>query len=138
MRGRRLLKLRFPSNAAILRKVREHVRKAAEKGGCCGQVVDQVVIAVNEACMNIIQHAYKGHGSGEIILEIFNNGSELEFHLRDFADPVDLTSIGPRDLDEVKPGGLGTYFIRAIMDEYAYGHLHGKSGNFLHMKKRIG
>lgn len=137
MRGRRLLKLRFPSDPAILRKVRDHVRMAAAKGGCGAQVADQVVIAVNEACMNIMQHAYKGEGSGAIILEIFNNGSELEFHLRDFANPVDLTSIGPRSLAELKPGGLGTHFIQQIMDEYAYGHLHGKSGNFLHMKKRI-
>jgi len=138
MRGRRLLKLKFPADPRMLRTVREHVRDATAKCGCCEQVAGDIVLAVNEACTNIIQHAYKGKGSGEIILEIFNNGSELEFHLRDFAEPVDLTSIGPRDPSEVKPGGLGTLFIREIMDECAYGHVHGASGNFLHMKKRIG
>lgn len=137
MTGQRIMKVKFPADPRILRKVREHVREACERGGCCEQVVSQIVLAVNEACSNIIRHAYKGSSAGEIILEIFNNGRELEFHLRDFAEPVDLTSIGPRDPREIKPGGLGTLFIREIMDECAYGHVQGKAGNFLHMKKRI-
>ena len=137
MRGRRLLKLRFPADPRMLQRVREEVKKACGQGGCDGDLIDRLVLAVNEACANIIRHAYKENDSGEIILEIFNNGVELEFHLRDFAEPVDLTSIGPRDPREIKPGGLGTLFIREIMDECAYGHVHGTAGNFLHMKKRI-
>ena len=87
--------------------------------------------------MNIMQHAYKGDCSGEIVLEILNNDDELEFHLKDFAAPVDPASIKPRDLDELRPGGLGTYFIQEIMDDCTYGHLEEKEGNFLSMKKKI-
>lgn len=136
--GKRLLKLKFPADPRILQRVREQVRAACEKAGCAEEVLNQIVLAINEACANIIRHAYKGAETGEIVLEIFNSGKELEFHLRDFADPVDLTSIGPRDPREIKPGGLGTLFIREIMDECAYGHVQGNGGNFLHMKKRIG
>jgi sigma-B regulation protein RsbU (phosphoserine phosphatase) len=138
MKPSRLLKLKFPADPRYLQRVRDEVRNACARGGCADELVRQIVLAVNEACANVIRHAYKGSNAGEIILEIFNNGRELEFHLRDFADPVDLTSIGPRDPREIKPGGLGTLFIREIMDECAYGHVQGKRGNFLHMKKKIG
>lgn len=138
MRPSRLLKLKFPADPRYLQRVRDEVRNACARGGCQDELVRQIVLAVNEACANVIRHAYKGSEAGEIVLEIFNNGRELEFHLRDFADPVDLTSIGPRDLREIKPGGLGTLFIREIMDECAYGHVQGSRGNFLHMKKKIG
>ena len=138
MKPSRLLKLKFPADPRYLQRVRDEVRRACARGGCDDELVRQIVLAVNEACANVIRHAYKGSNAGEIVLEIFNNGRELEFHLRDFADPVDLTSIGPRDPREIKPGGLGTLFIREIMDECAYGHVQGSRGNFLHMKKKIG
>ncbi len=132
-----LLALRFAADPAGLKVVRTRVQEALAGAGCVGKHSAEIVIAVNEACMNVIQHAYKGDSSGEIILEIHNNGDELEFCLTDFAAPVDCDSIKPRPLDEVRPGGLGTHFIREIMDDCVYGHLEGASGNFLRMRKRL-
>lgn len=132
-----LLRLRFCCEPERLKSVRARVREAAESSGCGEKVAAELVIAVNEACMNIIQHAYKGDSSGEIILEILNNGDELEFHLKDFAEPVDTSNIKPRALEELRPGGLGTHFIQEIMDDCIYGHLEGDRGNYLLMKKRI-
>ena len=132
-----LLELRFASDPKRLRMVRERVQEVAETAGCTKKLVSDLVIAVNEACMNIMQHAYKGDRSGEIVLEIQNNGAELEVMLTDFAAPVDAETIKPRDLDDIKPGGLGTYFIHEIMDDCSYGHLEGQTGNILTMKKRL-
>ena len=95
------------------------------------------MIAVNEACMNIIQHAYKGDESGEIIFEMLNNEKELYFRLIDYAEPIDLNSVKPRDLNDIRPGGLGTHFIAEIMDEHNMGHLDEGKGNYLEMKKKI-
>ena len=132
-----MLNLRFLSDPRRLKSVRASVKSTAESCGCGAKLTSEIVIAVNEACMNIMQHAYKGDCSGEIILEILNNGDELEFHLRDFAAPVDPSSIKPRQFDELRPGGLGTYFIQEIMDDCIYGNLDEKEGNFLRMKKKI-
>ena len=132
-----VLRLRFCCEPERLKTVRARVRQAAESSGCCEKVTAELVIAVNEACMNIMQHAYKGDSSGEIILEILNNGEELEFHLKDLAAPVDTSNIKPRDLEELRPGGLGTHFIQEIMDDCVYGHLDGGRGNYLLMKKKI-
>lgn len=117
--------------------VRERVQETAEKLGCRKKLVSDLVIAINEACMNIMQHAYMGDRSGEIVLEIESCGAELEVLLTDFARPIDPETIKPRDLDELRPGGLGSYFIREIMDDCVYGQLEGKTGNYLRMRKKI-
>ena len=135
--GKRLLEVRFPSDPKRLRTVREQVQQATADLGCAKKVLSDLIIAVNEACMNIIEHAYKGDRSGEIVLEIIDNGEELEVLITDFADPVNLEGIQSRDLDDIRPGGLGTYFIREIMDDCVYGHLSGDSGNILRMTKRL-
>ena len=137
MKGDKLLELRFQANADRLCLIRPLVKRVAEVMGCHNDLADQLVLAVNEACMNVIQHAYKGDDTGEIILEILNNKNNLLFRLKDFAEPVDLNSIKPRELDDIRPGGLGTHFIREIMDECEMGHLEDNQGNYLEMTKRI-
>jgi len=100
-------------------------------------VATEIVIAVNEACMNVIQHAYKGDDSREIVMDILNNDSEVVIRLVDFAEPPDPASIKPRDLDEIRPGGLGTHFIHELMDDCDFGRLNDDRGNCLEMRKRI-
>ena len=133
----RLLNLHIPAHPDRLSLVRALVRRAAGIAGCNRELAEDLVLAVNEACMNVIQHAYKGDTTGEIELEILNNGSRLVFRVKDHAAPVDLECVKPRDLGDVRPGGLGTHFIRAIMDECVMGHLEGGAGNYLEMIKKI-
>lgn len=134
----RLLELRFPSHPNRLCMVRALVKRTAEVVGCDETLTERLVIAVNEACMNVIQHAYKGDETGEIILEILNNDNHLFFKLKDFAEPIDLEAVKPRSLDDVRPGGLGTHFIHEIMDEFEVGHLDECQGNYLEMIKNLG
>ena len=133
--AKRLLKLRCTSSAQQLQAVRESLVQALDKAGCDVQEQARLVLAVNEACMNIIQHAYRGDPAGEMILEILNNDRELEFRLTDFAPTVDASMVRPRPLDEIRPGGLGTHFIREIMDEVEFTVPEGGAGNLLIMKK---
>lgn len=133
----RLVEMRFPSHPDRLCIVRALVKRSAEFAGCDAALAEQLVIAVNEACMNIMQHAYHGDTSGEIVLEILNNADTIRFRLQDYAEPVDLESVRPRPLDELRPGGLGTHFIHEIMDECEMGHLDNDRGNYLEMAKRI-
>lgn len=132
-----MLELRFNSDPKKLRMVRERVQEIAEEFGCSKKLISDLVIAINEACMNIMQHAYKGEKSGKILLEIQKATGEVQVLLTDFADPIDPDGIQPRDLEDVKPGGLGTYFIREIMDDCIYGHLDNNAGNYLKMRKKI-
>ncbi len=132
-----LTKLRLPARAAHLQELRTAVRAAARQSGCDQSLTEQLTLAVNEAAMNIIQHAYGEAATGEIILEIHNNGTELVFRLLDFAAPVDHNALRSRDLDEVRPGGLGLHLIRTVMDTVEYLPPPTGVGNLLQLCKRI-
>jgi sigma-B regulation protein RsbU (phosphoserine phosphatase) len=132
-----LLELRIPSKPDRLCLVRVLVKRVAENAGCSDSLTERLVVAVNEACMNVIQHAYKGEETGEMVLEILNKDSQLIFRLKDFARPVDPESIRPRALEDVRPGGLGVHFIREIMDDWHLRHLEEGAGNILEMTKKI-
>jgi anti-sigma regulatory factor (Ser/Thr protein kinase) len=134
-----ICEINFPAKAERLYLVRTLVRCATEKAGCSEQLSEQLVIALNEACMNVIQHAYKDDDDnrGIMSLNILKNGGYLYFRLRDHAPPIDLDGVKPRNLDDVRPGGLGVHFIREIMDDCEMGHLDRSSGNYLEMTKKI-
>jgi phosphoserine phosphatase RsbU/P len=133
----RLAELRFAARAEHLQELRAAVRTAAQQCGCTPTLTEQLTLAVNEAAMNIIQHAYRNAPAGEIILEIHNNGAELVFRLLDFAAPVDRDALQPRDLDKLRPGGLGLHLIRTVMDAVEYLPPPPGVGNLLQLRKRI-
>lgn len=132
-----LLSLRIAADPRELAQVRTIVQDAVAAVGCGAKCAAEIVMAVNEACMNIIQHAYKGDPDGTIDLEIRRDGDALEVWLRDHAPTVDPEDIKPRALEELRPGGLGTFFIREAMDDCTYGNLGESNGNYVRMTKRI-
>ena len=132
-----LTELRLPARADQLQALRTAVRAAARQCGCAPQLTDQLTLAVNEAAMNIIQHAYRDSTTGEIILEILNNDAALVFRLLDFAAPADSAAFKSRDLDDVRPGGLGLHLIRSVMDEVVYLPAPPGFGNLLQMTKKL-
>ncbi len=134
---KRLGMTRFNAIPERLHDMRAVLTETLDKMGCPKPVRRLLVLAVNEACMNVIQHGYKGDPAGEMILEILNNNGELEFRLTDFAETVDPAKVKPRPLDEIRPGGLGTYFIQRIMDEVRFAVPESGKGNLLIMKKRF-
>jgi len=135
--GGLLLQRRFPARPSELRSVREAVRREALAQGCAPDCAGDVVAAVDEACQNIIRHAYAGREGGEIVLELERAGEELVVSLRDFAPPVDPSRVRPRDLDDLRPGGLGTHLIRELMDDAGFAPPPPDGGNLFRMSKRI-
>ncbi len=61
----------------------------------------------------------------------------MYFTLTDSAEHIDLESVKARDIEKIRPGGLGLHFINEVMDEFKFGHLEGTKGNFLEMVKTI-
>ena len=120
-----------------MRKIREAVREAVESCGCSAECAADVVMAVDEACQNIIRHAYCDDTGGAIELEIERCGEDLVVSLRDFAPEVDPDEVKPRDLDEIRPGGLGTHLIREMMDSAEFIRPESGGGNLLRMVKRV-
>ena len=132
-----LLHLRFPARAERLKGVRGAVGEAAARCGCDADAVRDVVIAVDVACQNVIRHAYGERSDGEVVLEIRRRGDAMVVDLRDFAEAVEPEKIKPRDLDDLRPGGLGTHFMREVMDSVEFLVPPQGRGNLLRMVKRI-
>lgn len=135
--GETLLHMRVPALAGKLKDIRDAVRTAVLGCGCSDAVAADIVIAVDEACQNIVRHAYADEPGGEFIVEVRRDGGCVVVLLRDFAAVVDPDTIQPRRLDDLRPGGLGTHFMREIMDDVAYQETPGTRGNLLRMVKQI-
>jgi sigma-B regulation protein RsbU (phosphoserine phosphatase) len=130
-----LFGLSFPADPKRLRLVRPAIRAASEACGFDENETEDVLLAASEAIENIIVHAY-GNRPGEIALAVHRMPDGLMLRIRDFAPNVDPAKIQPRKLEDVRPGGLGTHFIRAVMDDASFIPLPDGEGNLLELVKR--
>ena len=82
-----------------------------------------VKLAVDEALQNIIRYAYDFDKTKKIIITLNKiTDDSLKIEIRDFGKRVSTSNIKPRELDDVKPGGLGTHFIKSIAKKMSYEH----------------
>ena len=132
----RVLHLEFEARVDNLRAIRPQVDETAKAEGFDEKTADQLVLAIDEACANVIRHAYE-HEPGPVVLDIFREDKQLVFVLQDFAECIDCSSIKPRSLDEVRPGGLGINLIDQIMDSWEFANSSDGIGNLLIMKKQL-
>ena len=128
---------RFLSSPDQLSNIRATIREVLRQNDCPPQFIDDFILAVNEACANIMQHAYKGKCCGDIILEIHKKGDEIRVRLTDFAEPVDKSACKSRQLDEIRPGGIGVHLMNELMDDVRFLETKEEIGNILQMKKKI-
>jgi serine/threonine-protein kinase RsbW len=129
----------FPGQFDSLAEIGEFVTRAAGAAGMDRDAVYAVEMAVDEACSNIIQHAYGGEGRGEIECTCQVNRDKLIVTLRDYGYPFNPSSVPEPDisaaLEDRQEGGLGLYLIRKLMDEVRF-EFTSDSGNVLTMVKR--
>lgn len=114
------ISLTVPSKPKFLSVIRRVV------GACAGDLrfsdddARRLVLAVDEACSNVIKYAYEGDETKRIVVELLSIADGLKIRIRDFGKKPDVEKITPRALDDIRPGGLGTHFIRSVMDEVSY------------------
>lgn len=88
-------------------------------------VVDEVVLAVDEACANAIRHSYGGDQNRPLTLLLRAQEVYIEIELRDEGLPIPPERVHPPALEQVEsermtPGGLGMHLIHQIFDEVSY------------------
>lgn len=132
-----LLRIEFPARAESLAEVRAAVQRALASQHIDARIAARIVLAIDEACANIIRHAYRGCGDGRIALRIERHRERLRFRLRDRAPAVDPGCVKPRDLSECRPGGLGINIIDETMDHWRLRPLKRHCGNVLTMVRRL-
>ena len=111
----------FSVESSSLKEIRNFAREVLTKDPIFENSKDDVVLALAEAAQNIVKHAYNGQPTGDKMrVEISFNEKQLIIDLFDKGSPAIPENIKPRKLDDIKAGGLGTFFIGQIMDEVVF------------------
>ncbi len=130
---------KFSGRFESLASIRKFVFRAASDAGFDEKEIYAVELAVDEACSNIIEHAYGGDGNGEIECTCNDLNDSLEIIIKDEGEPFDPAAVIPPDfsidLEEIKPRGAGLFLIRNMMDDVEF-EFSRKDGNVLRMVKR--
>jgi len=142
--------LTIPGRYEELERVCAFVSNGAAQVGIPESDRFHVELACDEACTNIIEHAYGGDGIGDIVIRWRVDGNDFIVTLHDNGrsfnpNNVPKPTIPPKSntaqskdemISSLKAGGLGIHFMRKLMDDVQY-HFDPKSGNTLTLIKKI-
>ena len=112
----------FVVRSTSLKDVRVFAREVFDKLNLNKDLKEELVLAIAEAAQNIVKHAYKDieDTSDKMEIKISLKDNELEIGFFDKGRAVDQDNVRHRKIDDVKPGGLGTFFIQQIMDAVVF------------------
>jgi len=134
----KILHLRLPARANRLKLIRAAVKEAAEYCSCDGDWTKDLTLAVDEASQNVIRHAYSSaEEPGDICIDFIKECDQMVVHIMDFADPVDPEKVRGRDLEDIRPGGLGVHLIKSVTDDARFVTPPTGVGNLFKLTKRL-
>lgn len=112
-----ILKLMVPGKPEYVRTVRLAVSSLADNAGFDIEAVEDIKVAVSEACSNIVCHGQQEEEEifYKVICEILND--RIEILVEDEAGGYDISKYQEPTVGEIKEGGLGVFIIKALMDE---------------------
>lgn len=131
--------LLIKSRTENLTTVREFVSSATEEVHVPPEIVGDVVLAVDEACTNIIKHAYKFLPDGDITIKLKYSDEKITVEITDHGAPFSPETVPTPDLqkyfEEKRIGGLGMYLMKSLMDDVRYKSIPGEYNKVFLTKK---
>ncbi len=125
------LRLSIPGRFDRLEQIAKFIEHAGQQADLDEVAICRCQLAVDEACTNIIEHAYGGEGRGNIDLLCQPGAGELVITIVDYAKPFDPDAIPQptlnASLEEMQVGGLGMYFMRQVMDAVEFSYVDGRN-----------
>jgi serine/threonine-protein kinase RsbW len=117
-------RLKIPSVTENLQMIREFVLKIAAKAGFNEETQEQIALAVDEACTNVIKHAHHHDARRLMDIQIKTDANKMIITITDKGSGFDITKLKDPDVEkyirESRHGGLGIYLIKTLMDEVDY------------------
>ncbi len=112
-------KFSFTSDTCQLAEVRRAARSFLAEAGFDECTIELLVLALDEACTNIIRHAYSlQHKPVRLEMELLRD--RVRFVLRDYGRSCDPQKIRSRALEDIRPGGVGVHIIQQAFDLVKY------------------
>jgi serine/threonine-protein kinase RsbW len=122
--------LKIPGKTDSLEAIRNFVSGIARKAGFPEGDVSKIELAVDEACSNVIEHAYQKDEKRDIEIQVRIDDQKLTVIIADRGRSFNFQSVKTPDmkqyLAELRVGGLGIYLMKMLMDEVEYRSLPGK------------
>jgi serine/threonine-protein kinase RsbW len=122
--------LNIESRTEQLIAVREFVSRAALMFGFSEEDVSKIALAVDEACTNIIKHAYRFDPTKSMTISVRGRNGAFEISILDDGVQFNPGNIHPPDMKEYlthfRKGGLGVYLMKSLMDKVEYDIKPGK------------
>ncbi len=117
--------LNMCANPEYLSVARAAVRAVTGAIGMDKETAEKITVATVEAITNVIKHSYGGPCEKPVVMKLGKikcgeNTDALEIVIRDFGKQVDPEKIKSRDLDDVRPGGLGVHIMQSAMDQIEF------------------
>lgn len=132
-------RLRVPAVPPSLRIVRRMVRECALVAGADAACADDLTLAVDEACQNVVRHAYANTAEpGDMVIVVRRHlpaGDGVTVDILDFAPAVDPAQVRGRELEDIRPGGLGVHLIHAVCEEAGFQSPPEGVGNLFRLVK---
>jgi anti-sigma regulatory factor (Ser/Thr protein kinase) len=113
------IQMNLKSHPRLLSSVRSMLISLAERVGFGEVESGHVALAVDEALANIIRHGYQQRDDESIELNVWvlkDPAPGIRIVIEDEAPQVDPDLMKGRDLDDVRPGGLGVHIMHQVMD----------------------
>jgi len=130
---------KYSSKLENLDQICDFAAECAREAGLDERQVYAVLLAVNEAATNIIEHGYRGATDGDLSITCKQVSAGLQVSLHDHAPPFEPEDVPVPvvdvPLEQLKPRGLGVYLIRKMMDVVQY-QFDAVKGNTLTMLKK--
>lgn len=135
-------KLIVKSRTENLSAIRDFIASAARAVEINEDTVENIMLAVDEACSNIIKHAYKSDPEGEIKIELDFSDGKFTVTIQDKGISFEPDLIPEPDLQKYyrqrRVGGLGMYLMKSLMDDVQYISVPGKYNRVLLTKNISG
>ena len=131
-----LIMISVPSAPKYLCLIRDVTVRLGVSVGFGEPVINTLKLAIDEACTNIIKHTYKGDTGKKIRIQYKITKKAFEAVIEDSGKKVNPELLQGRDLDDVRPGGLGIHFIKRAFDVVSYDETK-KKGNRLKLIKYL-
>lgn len=136
----RTFSMRVPSSTENLALIRDFVSGIGAQVGFDEHDAARLALAVDEACANVIEHAYQLDATHEVTVRVVVDDEEIRFDIIDTGRGFDPSQAGELQVEELirqrKSGGLGLRLIRTIMDDVQYRIVPGEK-NELRMVKKL-
>lgn len=116
--------LSIPSSTRYLERVRRFVEMHVRNARLADEAIEQFKIAVDEACTNVIKHAYRGDDSQQIDLAVIVEHDRVTVRIRDAGRSFQQEFYTSPDIFELaenrRAGGFGVHIMRSLMDRVEY------------------